>query len=148
MLKNGGHLYFNQLGEILLLPIPIHKNESSLTEIQFFAENSNIAGFHIKMDTPMEKVTNLHIKRRKLFILKYVRRVFSKRTLMTQVWSLILPKFALTPTIIYPQKKRVFNLLWSWRSAKFWKLQQCLYWMGTSNFKTHQRKWNDPQLTA
>ena len=66
----GGHLYFNQSGEILHLPIPIHKNESSMTIILSFAEFSNIAVFHIMMDTPMEKVINVHIKGGKLFIYK------------------------------------------------------------------------------
>ena len=50
MLTNGGHISFNQMGDLLQLPMKVHINESSLANILPFAEVSNIAGVHIKMD--------------------------------------------------------------------------------------------------
>ena len=51
MLTNGGHLSFNQMGELLFLPMTVHINESYMENILSFAEVANIAGFHIKMYT-------------------------------------------------------------------------------------------------
>ena len=62
MLTNGGHLSFSQMRSLLLLPMIVHMNESSMVNILFFSELANIAGMHIKMDTSKEKVVNVHNK--------------------------------------------------------------------------------------
>ena len=62
MLKNGGHISFNQMGDLILLPMRGHINESYMANIFFFAEVANIAGVHIKMVTSKEKLINVHIK--------------------------------------------------------------------------------------
>ena len=62
MLTNGSHIYFNQMGGLLLLPMKFHINESSMVNIISFVEVTNIAGVHIKMDKSKEKVINVHIK--------------------------------------------------------------------------------------
>ena len=51
ILKNGGDLYFNQMEELLILPMTFHINESSMENILSFAEVVNIEGVDIKMDT-------------------------------------------------------------------------------------------------
>ena len=61
MLKNGGHLSFNQMKDFLLFPMKFHINESSMANIIYFEEVTNISGVHIKMDTSKEKVINVHI---------------------------------------------------------------------------------------
>ena len=70
MLTNNGHLYFNQMGDLLLFPLKFHINESSMANILSFAEVSNIAGVHIKMDTSKEKLINVHIKNEKIIHFK------------------------------------------------------------------------------
>ena len=50
MLINGGHVSFNQMGDLLLLTMKFHINELSMSNIFCFVEVSNIAGVHIKMD--------------------------------------------------------------------------------------------------
>ena len=50
MLTNGGHLYFNQMGDLLQFPMKVHINESSMANILPFAEVSNIEGVHINME--------------------------------------------------------------------------------------------------
>ena len=65
MLKNRGHLPYNYIGELLLLPTKFHKNESYMENTQYFSEASNIARVHINIDTSKEKVINVHIKDRK-----------------------------------------------------------------------------------
>ena len=62
MLTNREHLYFNHMGELLLLIMQVHINESSMANILHFAEVSNIEGVHINMNTSKEKVMNVHIK--------------------------------------------------------------------------------------
>ena len=83
MLTNGGHPYFGQMGDLLLLPMKVHINESSMADILYFAEVANITGVHINMDTSKEKSINVHIEAGNLFISKHVQRVFSTPTLMT-----------------------------------------------------------------
>ena len=83
MLTNEGHLFFNQKEDLLLLPMKIHINESSMTKIFSFTGVDKIAGVHIKMDTSKGKVINVHIKDNFFFIPKNVQRVFSTPTLMT-----------------------------------------------------------------
>ena len=85
LLTNEGHPYFNQMGAILILPMAVHNNESSMANILSFAEVDNIEGMHINMESPKEKVINVHIKDGKLFISKHMRGVFSKQILITQV---------------------------------------------------------------
>ena len=84
MLTNGGHLYFNHMGDLILLAITFHINEYSMANILSFVEVSNNAGVYINVDTPKEKSINVHIKDGKLFISKHVRSVFLTQTLMTQ----------------------------------------------------------------
>ena len=62
MLTNGGHLSFNQMGDLLQLPMKVHINESSMANILPFAEVANIAGVHIKMDMSKGKLINVHIE--------------------------------------------------------------------------------------
>ena len=62
MLKNGGHLHLNHMGEILILPMSVHNIESYMVNILSFAEFSNIAGAHINMYTSKENFINSHIK--------------------------------------------------------------------------------------
>ena len=67
-MTNGGHLYFNHTEELLILPMTFHVNELSMANILSFAEVSNIAGVNIKMYTSKQKVINVHIKDREIFI--------------------------------------------------------------------------------
>ena len=62
MLTNRGHLYSNNMEGLLLLPMKVHINKSSISNTIYFAEVANIAGVHIKMETSKEKVINVHIK--------------------------------------------------------------------------------------
>ena len=55
MLKSGGHLSFNHMGDLVLLPISVHINEYLMVNIPYFAEVANIVGVHINMDTSNEK---------------------------------------------------------------------------------------------
>ena len=64
MLKNRGHLYFNQMGELIILPITVHIHESAMENILYFEEVANIMGVHIKMETSKEKFINVHIQDR------------------------------------------------------------------------------------
>ena len=70
ILTNRGHIYFNHMGELLLLPITVHINESSMTNILYFVKVSNISGMHIKMDTSKKKIINVHIKYGKIIHFK------------------------------------------------------------------------------
>ena len=58
------------MGELLLLIMQVHINESSMANILHFAEVSNIEGVHINMNTSKEKVMNVHIKVRKIIHFK------------------------------------------------------------------------------
>ena len=44
MLKKGGHLYFNQMGKILLLSMTVHIDESSMEKILYSTEVASISG--------------------------------------------------------------------------------------------------------
>ena len=70
MLTNGVHLSFNQMKDLLQLPMKVHINESSMENILSFLEVANITGVHIK-------------KTEKSFILKHLQRVFYTPTLST-----------------------------------------------------------------
>ena len=65
MLKNGGHISSNQMGDLLLLPMKFHINESSMENILYCKEVTIIVGVHTNMDMSKEKVINAHIKYRK-----------------------------------------------------------------------------------
>ena len=58
------------MGEVLLLPMNLHKNESSMANITYSSEFAKIAGVYIKMDTSKEKIINVHIKNRNIIYLK------------------------------------------------------------------------------
>ena len=58
------------MGDLLLLPIKVHINESSMVNILSFAEVDKIAGVHIKMDMSKEKLINVHIKDGKIIHFK------------------------------------------------------------------------------
>ena len=62
MLLNGAHLFFNQMVDLILLPMKVHINESTMTNILYFAVVAKIAGVRIKMDMTKEKIINVHIK--------------------------------------------------------------------------------------
>ena len=83
MLMNGGHLSFNKMGDLLLLPMKFHINESSMANILYFAEVDNIAGVHIMMDTSKEKVINVHIRDGKIIHFKACAEGFYTPTLTT-----------------------------------------------------------------
>ena len=83
MLMNCGHIYFNQMGYLLLFLIKFHINESFMANILSFAEISNVTGVNINMDISKGKVINMHIEDEKSFISKLVQRFFSTPTLMT-----------------------------------------------------------------
>ena len=70
MLTNAGHLYFNQMGNLILFPMKVHTNESFMANILSFAEVANISGVHIKMDTSRRKLINVHIKDGKIIHFK------------------------------------------------------------------------------
>ena len=55
MLMNDGHISFNQMGGLILFPMKVHINESSMENILSFAEIDKIAGVHIKMEMSKEK---------------------------------------------------------------------------------------------
>ena len=74
MLTNARHISFNQMEDLLLLPMKVHTNESSMANILYFAEVSNISGLHIKMETSNEKVINEHIEDKKNHSLQSMRR--------------------------------------------------------------------------
>ena len=88
MLKNGRHLSFNQMRDLLLLQMKVHINELSMANILYFAEVTNNAGVHINMDMSKEKIINAHIKDRKFIHLKeYAEGIFytniNDRTIIT-----------------------------------------------------------------
>ena len=62
ILTKGGHISLNQMGEILILPTTVRINESSMANILYFAEFSNISGVSIKMNTSKAKVVNVQIQ--------------------------------------------------------------------------------------
>ena len=70
MLTNGGHISFNNMGYLLLLPMKVHINETYMANILYFVEVANISGLHINMDTSKEKVTNVHIEDKKIIHFK------------------------------------------------------------------------------
>ena len=70
MLKNGGHLSLNHMGDLLLLPIKFHINEYSMATIIYFVEVANIAGVNINMETSKEKLINDHIEDGKIIHFK------------------------------------------------------------------------------
>ena len=70
MLTNGGHLSFNQMGDLLIFLMKVHINELSMANILYFAAVTNIAGVHIKMDMSKEKVINVHIEYGKIIHFK------------------------------------------------------------------------------
>ena len=55
MLTNGGHLSFNNMGDLLLLKMKVHTDELSMVNILSFLEVANIVGVHINMETSKEK---------------------------------------------------------------------------------------------
>ena len=81
MLKNRGHLPYNYIGELLLLPTKFHKNESYMEKTQYFSEASNIARLHINIDTSKEKVINVHIKDRTFIHFKACAEVFFQKNI-------------------------------------------------------------------
>ena len=70
MLMNVRHLYFNQMGDLILFPMKVHTNESSMANILYFAEAANIKGVYINTETSKEKLINVHIKYRKIIHFK------------------------------------------------------------------------------
>ena len=50
------------MGDLLILPMTVHINESSMANILYFPEVVNITGVRIKMNTAKEKFINVHIK--------------------------------------------------------------------------------------
>ena len=112
ILKNELHPFFNQMGELLILPNTVRINESSLANVLSFAEVANFAGVHNKIDTSKEKSHQCSHQRRKLFISKHMWRVFYTQDLITQISSLILLIFLLTPIAVYPPfKESAFILI-------------------------------------
>ena len=67
---NVRHLYFNQMGDLILFPMKVHTNESSMANILYFAEAANIKGVYINTETSKEKLINVHIKYRKIIHFK------------------------------------------------------------------------------
>ena len=79
MLINRVHLYLNQMGVLLILPITVHMNEYYIVEYPIFSEVSNNARVHINMDTSKEKFTNVLIKERNIIHFKaYAEGLFHK----------------------------------------------------------------------
>ena len=97
MFTKGGHLSFDQMVELLVLPKTVHIDENSMANISSFAEVANIAGFYIKMDT-----STFTCKTGVFFISENVRTACFTQTLMTTVCPLILLIPLLIPTIFYP----------------------------------------------
>ena len=85
ILTNVGQLSFNQMGELLILPMTVHINKLSMAKILSFAEVSNIAVVHIKMDISKKKFINFHIRYRNIIHFKACAEGISATTLMTQV---------------------------------------------------------------
>ena len=83
MLTNSRHLSFNQMGDLLLLPMKFHINKSIMENILYFAEVYGIAGVHIKMDMSKEKIINVHIEYGKIVHFRACAEGFSAPTLMT-----------------------------------------------------------------
>ena len=54
------------MGDLLLLPIKFHINESYMENILYFVEVVNIAGVHIKMDTSKGKLIYVLIEEVKI----------------------------------------------------------------------------------
>ena len=98
MLTNGGHLSFSQMRSLLLLPMIVHMNESSMVNILFFRICQQYGSAH--QDGHIKGKGRKCSQQRKFFSFQ---RVFSKQILMNQAWSLILVLFLLTPSFIYPQ---------------------------------------------
>ena len=110
MLKNSGHLSFNQMRYLLLFPMKSPINESSMENILYFSDIANIAGFNINMETSKEKLINVHIKDSKIIHFKVCVEGISTSISITPPCSLILLMFPLTPTLIYlPLKIVMFN---------------------------------------
>ena len=70
MLTNGSRLSLNQMGDPLLLPITFYINESSMVNIFYFVEVTNILGVQINMEKSKEKLINVHIKDGKIIHFK------------------------------------------------------------------------------
>ena len=70
MLTNGGHLSFNQMGDLRMFLTKFHINESPMEKILSFAEVANISVVHINMDMSKGKVINVHIQDRKIIHFK------------------------------------------------------------------------------
>ena len=66
MLTNEGHLSYDQMVEIILLPMTVHINEYYMANMLSFIEVANIAGVHINIDTSKEKSINVHIQARRI----------------------------------------------------------------------------------
>ena len=58
------------MGDLLLFPMKVHTNESSMVNILSFADVANIAGVHINMDTSKGKAINMHIEDEKIIHFK------------------------------------------------------------------------------
>ena len=70
------------MGEILLLEMTVHINESSMVNILYFAEFANIVGVHINMDTSKERVNNFCIKDKDIIHIKsYTEGLLKKKCL-------------------------------------------------------------------
>ena len=83
MLTNGGHISFNNMRHLILLPMKVHINESSMEKILYFSDVANIAGVHIKTNKSKGKVINVHIKDRKNHSFQSMFRESFQTTLMT-----------------------------------------------------------------
>ena len=99
MLKNSGHLSFNQMRYLLLFPMKSPINESSMENILYFSDIANIAGFNINMDTSKEKLINVHIKDSKRIHFKVCVEGISTSISITPPCSLILLMFPILLSI-------------------------------------------------
>ena len=142
MMEKSGHLYFRQMRELLLLPMTIHINEYSMVDILYFSKFAKITGVRIKMDTSKEKVINVHIRDENFIHSKACAEGIFNTNIDDPSMITNPTNFILTPPLTYPPK----NKLWFFTDSevegarKVRKLQQHIYWPGTSNFKTYPRE--------
>ena len=99
MLTNGGHPYFNQMADLILLPIKFHINESSMEKILSFAEVPNIPVLHINMDMSKEKLIDLHIEDGKIIHFKacaegVVYTILNEPTMITNPTNVYLNAYS------------------------------------------------------
>ena len=130
MLTNNRHLSFNNIGDLLLFPMKVYINKSSMENILSFVEGAKIAGVHNKIDTPKEKVINVHIKDGEIIHFKACAEILfytniNDPIIITNPTNVSLDDYSYLSTIL---KNRYFKLILTFKD--------CINFKGYSNILT------------